>query len=100
MDVLSRIKDLLKERKITMYQLSQRAGIPQSTLSNLFLRNNAPTISTLEKICNALDISISEFFGSQSEVISQDELLSEWNLLSNDERKSIYKLIKTLNRYK
>ena len=62
MDCLQRIKELLNERGWTMYQLAQKSGIPQSTLSNLFIRNNAPTIQTLEKICEAFGITLAEFF--------------------------------------
>ncbi len=98
MDCLKRIKDLLKERDWTMYQLSQRADIPQSTLSNLFARNNAPSIPTLEKICKALGISLAEFFGSETDTNGEEEkLLKEWRLLSPKMKKTINELIKELN---
>lgn len=101
MDSLMRIKELLEERKMTMYQLSQRAGIPQSTLSNLFLRNNAPTLPTLEKICKALDISVREFFGREAdEPIEDERALFEWGKLSEEEKRLIYKTMKLLNQNK
>ena len=68
MNCLNRIQELLKERNWSMYTLSQRAGIPQSTLSNLFLRCNSPTIPTLERICGAFGITLEEFFHEESEI--------------------------------
>ena len=97
MDCLKRIKELLDERNWTMYQLSHRADIPQSTLSNLFARNNAPSIPTLEKICQALGISLAEFFGSKNETNEEEKILKEWRLLSPKMKKAINELIKELN---
>ncbi|MBQ8392790.1 MAG: helix-turn-helix transcriptional regulator [Clostridia bacterium] len=100
MDSLKRIRELLDERKMTMYQLSQRAGIPQSTLSNLFLRNNAPTLPTLEKICNALDITVCDFFKTDEEAINESDFIEEWNRLSVEEKRTVYKMMKLLNNKK
>ena len=94
MDCLARIKDLLNERGWTMYQLSQKSNIPQSTLSNLFLRNNAPTIPTLEKICDAFGITLSEFFGKESELPKEDvEFLGKWRRLPAQTKRILLELI-------
>ena len=75
MDCLGRIKELLSERGWSMYQLAQKADIPQSTLSNLFIRNNAPTIPTLEKLCYALGISMSDFFNVPVDLQNDEQML-------------------------
>ena len=98
MDCLERIQELLRERDWSMYQLSQRAGIPQSTLSNLFIRYNAPTIPTLEKICGALGITLSEFFRDTSTPTSEDErILAEWHRLSPEGKDALLKLLSEIN---
>ncbi|MBQ3018728.1 MAG: helix-turn-helix transcriptional regulator [Clostridia bacterium] len=95
MDCLKRIKDLLSERNWTMYQLSQRAKIPQSTLSNLFIRNNAPTIQTLEKICEAFGITMTEFFGGEASLpMEENELLSEFRRLPKETKLAVIELLK------
>jgi len=71
MNILLRIKELLKRRNWTIYKLSKLSGVSQSTLSNLFKRNNAPTISTLESICKTFGITLSQFF-SNDDVFSLD----------------------------
>lgn len=64
-EVLTRIQTLMDERNWTLYKLAQEANIPYSSLSSLFQKNNQPTISTLEKICQGLHISIAEFFSDR-----------------------------------
>ncbi len=100
MDCLERIQELLKERDWSMYQLSQRAGIPQSTLSNLFIRYNAPTIPTLEKICSALGITLSEFFRDTSSAPSSDDerILDKWHKLSSEGKEALLKLLSEINK--
>lgn len=99
MDCLARIKELLSERGWTMYQLAQMAEIPQSTLSNLFIRNNAPTIPTLEKICGAFDISMSDFFdvGNAKETEEQ-QLLAQWKRLPKSAKDAFFELICLYNK--
>ena len=98
MDCLLRIKELLNERKWSMYQLSQRSNIPQSTLSNLFLRNNAPTLPTLEKICEALGMTLAEFFGSAPDLPDEEaDVIREWRLLAPQKQYLIIELMRAFN---
>lgn len=58
-----RIKKLLKENKLTLWQFYQRTGIAPSTLSS-FMNSKRELISlkTLQKICEGFNISLKEFF--------------------------------------
>ena len=98
MDCLERIKELLAERGWSMYTLARKSGIPQSTLSNLFLRCNSPSVPTLEKICDAFGISLARFFGGTDASLSEDEsqLLREWNCLSPNARQALLNFLATL----
>jgi len=55
-----RIKEILKLKGIKMNQLSERLGINRVNLSSSI--NGNPTIATLEKIANVLDVSLVELF--------------------------------------
>ncbi len=58
-----RITELCKQHGITVNKLSTISGITQSTLNNIISgRNNSTTISTVQKICNGLNITINDFF--------------------------------------
>ena len=61
----SRILELCRERGITVNMLATLCGITQSTLNNIVSgRNRAMTLSTVQKICDGLDITIKDFFDS------------------------------------
>ena len=100
MDCLARIKELLDERGWTMYQLSQAAGIPQSTLSNLFIRCNAPSIPTLEKICHAFGISLSAFFEEPHETEDEHEVVSLYRRLEPRTQQAVLYLMRAAGENK
>ena len=50
-DTLMKIQKLMNERNWSLYKLAKESDIPYSSLNSLFLKNNQPTLSTLEKIC-------------------------------------------------
>ena len=52
-DILSVITTYREERGWTEYQLAERSGLPQSTISSWYRKNMVPTIPSLEKICTA-----------------------------------------------
>lgn len=74
MDVLQRIRELLDQRQWSIYRLAQVSGINPSTLGNLFTRNNVPTIPTLERICDALGITLAEFFSEENALSPEEQL--------------------------
>lgn len=61
-NVLQRIVELREERHWTEYQLAEKSGLTQSTISSWYRKNMLPTIPSLIKICDAFGISLSQFF--------------------------------------
>lgn len=60
-----RILELCDTYGLTVTGLGKLCGITQSTLNNITRgRNNSTTISTVNKICNGLDIELQDFFDS------------------------------------
>lgn len=63
--VKTRILELCQQNHITLNKLSTICGITQSTLNNIVSRRNATTtVSTIQKICDGLNITIIDFFSS------------------------------------
>lgn len=62
MDVLDRIVTLREERHWTEYQLAEKSGLTQSTISSWYRKHMLPTIPSLIKICDAFEITLSQFF--------------------------------------
>ena len=60
-----RILELCRQNHITLNKLSIICGITQSTLNNIISgRNATTTVSTIQKICDGLEITILDFFSS------------------------------------
>jgi transcriptional regulator with XRE-family HTH domain len=57
------IRDLRKARGMTMTDLAARTGFSQGFLSKVETSKSAPSVSTLIKIANALDVRLSYIFG-------------------------------------
>ena len=85
MDIQKKIKEMMKERGWTDYRLCKESGLSASTIANMFNRNNLPTIPTLEAICMAFGITMSQFF-------SESEMLS----LTEEQRKLLLKFFDTI----
>lgn len=61
-DILKRITEMREERHWTEYQLAEKSGLTQSTISSWYRKDMLPTIPSLIKICDAFEISLSQFF--------------------------------------
>jgi transcriptional regulator with XRE-family HTH domain len=55
-----RIREVLKDRKITAVALAERIGIAQPSMSNIVNGKATPSLDTLERIAGALGVSVSE----------------------------------------
>ena len=63
--VKERIIELCNENDISINKLSTISGVNQSTLNNIISgRNATTTVSTIQKICDGLEITIVDFFSS------------------------------------
>lgn len=62
MDILSKITELREERHWSEYQLAERSGLTQSTISSWYRKNIVPSVPSLARICDAFGLSLSQFF--------------------------------------
>lgn len=67
MEVGHRIRQLREEKNFTLNKLANTAGVSQSYLRDVELENKNPTIAFLTLICQALDISLKDFFNEESD---------------------------------
>lgn len=100
MDVLQKIKSLMAERQWTEYRLAKNANLSQSTIKNIFQRNNVPTVATIEKLCDAFGITLSQFFATNDDLVSLKdadvELLKHWSKLSDEQKESFLSVLKNM----
>lgn len=74
--VIERMNRLLKERNWTIYRLAKESGLAYSSLNNIFIRNTVPSVFTLEKICNGFQITLSQFFDTDTPIINASDMLN------------------------
>lgn len=96
-NILEIITTYREQRSWSEYQLAERAGLPQSTISSWYRKNMVPTIPSLEKICDAFGITLSQLFAGDDESVtltgSQKRLLDRWSRLSKEQQDVIFTLI-------
>ncbi|EEV00578.1 helix-turn-helix domain-containing protein [Roseburia intestinalis] len=99
-DVIKKIDHLLKERGWSDYRLSAESGLSTSTIANMRRRNTVPSISTLETICQAFGITLSQFFQEENNLVEltseQKEFFDNWVTLTASQKKLFFDLIKEL----
>ena len=96
-DILATITEYREERGWTEYQLAEHSGLPQSTISSWYRKNMVPTIPSLEKICAAFGITLSQLFAEGDTPVSltdsQQKLLARWSRLTEDQQSVVFALI-------
>ena len=100
-DILGTIAIYRQERGWTEYQLAERSGLPQSTISSWYRKNVVPTVPSLEKICAAFGITLSQLFAENNEPValtpSQRALLDKWDRLDEEQQAAIFQLIEKMS---
>lgn len=98
-DILAVITENRTARGWTEYQLAERSGLPQSTISSWYRKNMIPTLPSLEKICCAFGITMAQLFSERGSPVilteSQTELLERWARLDEKQKDVIFQLLDT-----
>lgn len=99
-DILTTINKYREERGWTEYQLAERSGLPQSTISSWYRKNMVPTVPSLEKICSAFGITLSQLFAEGEVPVSltesQRKLLESWSRLTEEQQTVVFALIEKM----
>lgn len=98
MDAQKRIRQLMEKRGWTDYRLAKEANLSHSTVTNMFNRNNAPTLPTLEAVCRAFGITLTQFFTEDGEsqiTEEQQKLFSIWST-SDEQKRLLLDLMNTM----
>ena len=100
--IAMRIKELCDVHGMTKYRLAQKTGISQTALSNMIAQKHAPTVSTLQKICDAFGISLAQFFVINEARANltdlQKEILDTWDELDEREREIMISFVRSLKK--
>ncbi len=81
---------------MSKYRLSQLTGISQSSIGKIIAKESLPTMPTVEKICDALGVTMAQFFAGMDVPVSlsesQQEVLNIWNNLDEKEQNVVIQM--------
>ena len=91
-DILGIIKKQREARGWSEYQLAERSGLPQSTISSWYKKDMRPS--------EAFGVTLSQFFSDGEESValtaSQREMLEKWNCLTAVQQSSLLNLMDSM----
>lgn len=61
-DVIDKIRDIRKEKKISILNLSLESGVSRSHIFYIESKKTVPSLETLTKIAHAMGLKLKDFF--------------------------------------
>lgn len=97
MDVGKRITYLRTAHNYTVNKLATLSGISQSYLRDIELGKKNPTVEILSYICDALDISLRDFFDEDNtRRLDEDPLFQKIYQLTSKQRSALLEFINSM----
>ncbi len=89
-----KVKEFRRLRKLTQEKLSELIGVDNGYISKLEVGQNFPSIGTLEKISEVLDVELYEFFKFvvPKDKDVKDEILNIYEQLPRDKQLLLYQI--------
>lgn len=99
-NVLERITFYREQKGWSEYQLAEKSGLTQSTISSWYRKNLIPSIPSLNKICSAFGITLSQFFSEEHDDFSltdmQKHLLHASGHLTSEQQSVLIQFLEAL----
>lgn len=101
MDIHGRIQELIKKKGWSLYKLSEKTGIYKTTVYDWYNdKHYTPDRKSIELVCAALDISLTEFYSGidENELDGEQILLLElFAKVPKRKRKVVFELLRNLS---
>lgn len=100
-----RIRELRIKKRLSQEQIALKAGITTAYLGQIEREEKNPTVKLVEKISNALGLSLSELFSNQKiQLTNIDEgiesIIFEIKYLSEKEKNEMLDIIRCIIKFK
>src|SRR5690625_778808 len=103
-NVGNRIKSLRNEKGISARLLASKTDLDHSQISKIENGTSKPSLDALQRICDVLDISISDFFAvsthadhSENIIPELEQLMETTKSLSTSQMELLNKFLKSFN---
>lgn len=97
--VLLKIKDLIKAKGLTIYKLTELAGLSENTIYNWYNKGSEPTLRALDAICPFLGVSLAYLVSTNdnyTNTFQEMELIKYFRNLSENKREALLGLVKEM----
>ncbi len=97
--ILLKIKVLIKEKDLSIFKLTELAGLSENTIYNWYNRGAEPSIRALKAICPYLQVSLAQLVSESEEEAStylEQQLIEYFRRLSEGKKDVIVKLVKEI----
>ena len=94
-----RISKIRKEKKLTQAQLAEKANLTNNYISNIETQHSIPSLETLVKICNALNVTPNDLLMGTVKTSGEyliKETFEKFNECTPKERRLINKFISAI----
>ncbi len=99
MDIGKRITYFRTKKNYSVNKLANLAGISQSYLRDIELGNKNPTVELLSWICQALELSLKDFFDeTYSENVLEDPLWTKIYSLTPSQKKALLAFLDAMTK--
>lgn len=99
-EIYYKVDALRLKKGWSIYTLAMKAGVAPTTIYNWRDRASSPSLSLLDAVCSALGISVIDFLldGDKLTALTEEqkEVMRLWNTLSDEQKKSILNLMKSM----
>ena len=98
--VPNRIAELCDKREISKYRLAQLTGLSQTAISKILSGKSLPGLTTLERICDAFQISLAQFFGKDINDLtkSQKKIMETWEILDPHDKILLDEIVESMKK--
>ena len=103
--IVERLRELTKERGWTPYRLAKESGINPNTVTPIIKKGRVPKLDTLIKLCEGLNVSMSEFFSFDADVTvhlssAETDLVECYREIPEEEQQRLLGYVRGLARRK
>lgn len=98
MNVGVRLRELRKAKGLSTQELAELTNISQPVISRLETNNRSADVAYIEIICNALDITLADFFAEDQQDLDPElqRLLETAKKLTPEQRELVQRLLETI----
>ena len=100
-NILQKLDKLRKEKGISIFKLTELAGLSENTIYNWYNKGSQPSLEALQAVCDVLNISLSCFFAENiNESISaqEEELLTLFRSLDSAQKVLCMQILTELSK--